>query len=179
MMNEENKLRFDSIPQLPRAYYEVDVSWDYLESNLERYIKSYGLDLEPEFQRAHVWTREQQTAYIEYMLMGGEVGRNVTFNCPNFMGMRNVGQMTIVDGKQRIEAVRAFLRGDVKAFGHMRSEYEKRMEHHIGFKFRICGLTSQAEILELYLNINAGGTPHTDEELNRVRALLAAEESKC
>lgn len=41
-----------------------------------------------------------------------------------------------------------------------------------GFKFRICNLRTEAEVLRLYLAINAGGTPHTEEELNRVRRML-------
>ena len=133
------------------------------------------LNLDPDFQRAHVWTPAQQTAYIEYMLQGGEVGRNITFNHTGWGGSYR-GTFEIVDGKQRIEAVRAFMRDEVTAFGRKFSEFEGRLNHTHNFRFRVTELQTRAEILRLYLNINAGGTPHTDEELDRVRALLAAEE---
>jgi hypothetical protein len=170
--NALTPLSFQDIPQLPRAYYEVDVGWDALEANLERYDKAYGLVLEPDFQRAHVWTREQQSRYIEYILRGGEVGRGITFNCVGFMGRGAANKMEIVDGKQRLEAVRAFFRDEVLAFGRKRSEFTGIMSWDFSFRFRICRLKTRAEILELYLNINAGGTPHTSEELDRVREML-------
>ena len=164
---------FAEVPQFPQAHYNVNVSWGYLEDHLKLSISEFGLDLEPDFQRAHVWTREQQIAYIEYILRGGEVGRNLTFNAVGWDNNFVIGTYVIVDGKQRLEAVRAFLRGDIPAFGHYRSEYTDSLRL-VGpdFVWRICALRSKKEILELYLNINAGGTPHTQEELDRVRSLL-------
>ena len=138
--------RFADIPQFPTAHYEVDVGWDYLEEHLENYA-AYDLQLDPDFQRAHVWTRAQQIAYTEYTLMGGEVARNVTFNCPGWGGRaRQVGPMQLVDGKQRIEAARAFMRDEFPAFGHLRSEYVDRLDIvRMRFRFRICALESRAE----------------------------------
>ncbi len=166
------------IPQFPRAHYEVDVGWAYLETCIERWSRDTGnmggLDMSPEYQRGHVWTREQQVAYVEYVLAGGEVGRNITWNSPDWM--RSFERPTeLVDGKQRIEAVRAFLRGEFAAYGKL-SEPGDRFDLHCGFKFRVCTLSDRADILRLYLNINAGGTPHTAEEIERVRALLASEQ---
>lgn len=170
--------RFQDIPLLPRAHYEVDVEWGSLERFIQGAIENDGLNLEPDFQRAHVWTREQQIAYVEYVMQGGEVGKNLTFNAPGWGYDLETGVYEIVDGKQRLEAVRAFLRDEFPAFGSLRSEYTDRMRMHLGFKWRICGLTTRAEILQLYLNINAGGTPHTQEELDRVRIMLAKEKGE-
>jgi hypothetical protein len=168
--------KFRDIPQFPRAHYEVDVAWSYLEQHIAGQIKD-GLNLEPEFQRAHVWLRNQQIAYVEYVLSGGEVGRNLTFNCSDWDS--NVAVLTgyeIVDGKQRLEAARAFMRGDIPAFGHLFSEYEDRLSSiTVGFKWRICKIESRKELLQLYLNINAGGTPHTKAELDKVRKMLENE----
>jgi ribosome modulation factor len=165
------------IPQFPRAHYEVDVGWDYLEDALASWAKRIdgkgGLDMSPEYQRGHVWTRDQQIAYVEYVLAGGEIGRNITWNSPDWM--RSWEHPTeLVDGKQRIEAVRSFLRGEFAAYGKL-SEPGDRFDHQCSFRFRVCSLTERADILRLYLNINAGGTPHTAEEIDRVRAMLSAE----
>jgi hypothetical protein len=166
---------YRDIELFPRYHYEVDIDWHYLEVTIERAIKEDGLNLNPDFQRAHVWTRDQQIAYVEYILKGGEVGKNLTFNCPGWGGVIDIGRYEIIDGKQRLEAARAFLRDDFKAFGHYRSEYKDRMRLHIGFKWRVCCLETRAEVLQLYLNINAGGTPHTKDELDKVRDMLAKE----
>jgi len=37
----------------------------------------------------------------------------------------------------------------------------------------IHGFTKRSDLLNHYLSINSGGTPHSAEELDRVRALLA------
>lgn len=43
--------------------------------SLVRYIgEEMGLQLNPEFQRGHVWTEEQQIAWLEYHLRGGKSG---------------------------------------------------------------------------------------------------------
>ena len=70
----------------------------------------------------------------------------------------------------------AFLRGDYPVFGHRYDEFEDPlpiMEHR--FRFQVCCLETREEVLQLYLKINAGGTPHSKKELDRVRALLDAE----
>lgn len=76
---------YKDIPQLPRASYTVDVAWAELE---ERVAMDEGLPfvLEPDYQRGHVWTADQQSAFVEYGLMGGENSMNITTNCPGWMG---------------------------------------------------------------------------------------------
>jgi hypothetical protein len=170
-------MKYRDIPQLPHSHYEIHVGWRDLENQLEQWDeraggKFGGLDLDPDYQREHVWTQEQRIAYVEYVLMGGEVGRKITWNSPDWMGSWE-RPTELVDGKQRLEAVRAFLRSEFPAFGHLHSEYEDKIPN-MGprFEFQVCKLGTREEILRLYLNINAGGTPHTQSELNRVRALL-------
>ena len=166
--------KFSDIPLFPRAYYETDVEWPYLETMLKFLDGEKSLlVLDPEYQRAHVWTREQQIAYVEYCLRGGEIGRVIVWNCATWQHSLTDSPIELVDGKQRLEAVRAFLRGDIPVFGHYYSEWEGSIRGVItGFKFRICTLQTRKEVLEFYLSINAGGTPHTKEELDQVRNLL-------
>lgn len=170
-------MRFQDIKTFPLCPYRCDVPW----SDLERHIASAErdrigfLDLNPDFQRAHVWTPEQQTSYVEYILRGGTSGRELYFNCPRYAQGSVDGPYVIVDGKQRLEAVRAFMRDDIPAFGYYRSDYSDRPDILIArFSWNIAGLRTRAEVLEWYLNFNAGGTVHTDAELNKVRELLRA-----
>ena len=175
-------MKWSDIPQFPAARWSVDVPWTHLDENLETLRGDGELRLDPDYQRAHVWSPEQQRAYVEFQLMGGEISRTIIFNAPHW---RKLGQplteqyIELLDGKQRLEAVRAFLRGDVKAFGLGFDEFEGRlptMEYR--FRFQICCLETREEVLQLYLKINAGGTPHSDEELARVRRLLEDERNR-
>lgn len=172
---EAHRVRWYKVPQFPQARYEMDVGWGYLERMLESLGETThemgGLNMDPDYQRQHVWSRAQQVAYVEYVLAGGEVGRNITWNSPDWM--RGFQRPTeLVDGKQRIEAVRSFLRGEFQAYG-MLAEPGDRFDLHCGFKFRVCSMDTREDVLRLYLNINAGGTPHTADEIERVRGLLA------
>jgi ribosome modulation factor len=176
---EAHRVRWYKVPQFPKAHYEVDVGWAYLERMLENWDETAsghgGLNMDPDYQRQHVWTREQQVAYVEYVLAGGEVGRNITWNSPDWM--RGFQRPTeLVDGKQRLEAVRSFLRGEFAACG-MTAGPDDRFDIHCGFKFRVCTMDTREDVLRLYLNINAGGTPHAAAEIERVRGLLAETKS--
>jgi hypothetical protein len=137
----------------------------------------YGVDLDPDFQRAHVWTEEQQRLYIEYVLRGGETGQTLYWNCPQWSDLRRLeGALVLVDGKQRLEAVRRFARGDLEVFGQ-RLENPRILGVSYTFRMRVCALQTRAEVLNWYLAINGGGTPHSPDELQRVRALLEDEET--
>lgn len=69
-----SRMSFQDIPMFPRAIYEIDVMFRDLPRHVAECV-GQGLDLDPDFQRGHVWTRDQQVAYVEYMLRGGEVSR--------------------------------------------------------------------------------------------------------
>jgi hypothetical protein len=86
--------------------------------------------------------------------------------------------LVLVDGKQRIEAVRAFMRDEISAFGSLCSAFADKLPPLCGpdFVFQVARLEHRSDILKWYLDFNAGGTPHSPEEINRVRDLLKAEE---
>lgn len=172
-------LTYDSVDRFPESHYTVDVGWRFVEDWLKQHNSFEGssLDLNPDFQRAHVWTKEQQRGYVEFILRGGESGRTLYWNHPNWMSSFK-GCLTLVDGKQRLETVRSFLRDEICIFGdHVISTIEPRFISivHASFNIRIAKLKTRKEVLEWYLMINAGGTPHSKKELNHVRALLDAE----
>jgi len=165
----------------PKPNYRVDVMWDFLEEHLghweergEKHPSMGSLNLDPEFQRGHVWTPEQQTQYIEYILKGGMSGRDIYFNCVGwFKDWR--GPFVIVDGKQRLQAARLFMANQVPVFGgYFRKDIEGRLSLNAGFVFHVNELDSEAKVLKWYLEMNTGGTPHTTAEIEKVQKMLAA-----
>ena len=42
-----------------------------------------------------------------------------------------------------------------------------------GFRWHVNDLSTYSEVLQWYLDLNSGGTVHTEEELNRVQQLLS------
>ena len=178
-------LPYDKIPHYIRpGSYQVDLMWRSIERTLVEFAKDEGLDLDPDFQRAHVWTLAQQKAYVEFVLRGGQTGKILYFNCFGWNGGHDgvVGPIILVDGKQRLEAVRKFIRDEFTVFDDfpglgptLCSEVECLREIDCRFSIYINSLHTRAEVLKWYLQINEGGTPHTSEELLRVQTLYAKE----
>lgn len=166
---------FSDIPQFTRTpNFYVNVSLNYLPTMVAEAIETMNLQLNPDFQRGHVWTEEQQTAYVEYILRGGTSGRDFYFNCPTWHRGEK-GEYVCVDGLQRITALLRFLNNEIPAFGHFRNEYEDKLRHHVGIIWHVNDLQTKKEVLTWYLEMNEGGTPHTKEELERVRKMIKEE----
>lgn len=168
-------MKFRDLPQFTKsAQYSVSIPWEYLERTLESYNEDGKLQLDPEFQRAHVWNQAKQIAYVEFVLRGGKSSRDIYFNMRGWMSTFS-GPMYLVDGKQRLESVRAFLRGDIPVFGAYFAAFEDRLPLEASFTFQVNDLKNYSEVLQWYLDLNAGGVVHTSEELDKVRAILRAE----
>lgn len=166
----------------PDAPYRVNVSWDYLESHLEHYGKIMWdkpelLQLDPDFQRGHVWDEGRQIAYVEYCLRGGKSSRELQFNCAGWMANYE-GPLILVDGKQRMEAVRKFMRNELPVFGGHTKDMIENIDwalRFVDFVFNMNSLKTRAQVLQWYLELNSGGIAHEQSELDRVRALLESE----
>ena len=188
-------MNFKDIPQYCKdGHYQVNTCLDMFEHDIQRYIDEYGLILNPDFQRGHVWTRNQQIAFVEYFLKGGRSGRILYFNHPQWMLWRSkkgeYSDFVVVDGLQRITALLAFVRGELPAFGYyVRTEKNppdahcfegklKWLECNSNLIININNLPTRAKVLEWYLQMNSGGTPHTEAELQKVRVLLQAEQAE-
>lgn len=180
-------MKIDDIPRFfnPPSY-RVHAPWNHIENMLDQYddreiAGSLGLNLDPDFQRGHVWSEDKQIAFVEYCLKGGQSSRDLFFNHPNWMGSY-AGEMTLVDGKQRLEAVRRFVRDDLAIFdGHKLSTFDRPgtllRGTHAHLIFNVNNLPDRKSLLEWYLQLNDGGVVHTKSELNKVRKLLEKEQS--
>ena len=160
-------MKFKDIKKFPKAGYQVDLEWLGLDEIFKSYQNDYGLELDPVYQRGYVWTEYQQTAYIEYRLRGGMGGRDVYMNSFNWQGGGEVGVLQLVDGKQRIEAVMAFLQNRLPIFnGNYFKDFTDNIRIFEGsFKLKINNLPNEREVIDWYLALNTGGSHHTEEDL--------------
>lgn len=178
-MTHQPYRRLRDIPPFTRwSSYRTDVCWKYLEYSIDRWKNDIGVELDPDFQRGHVWTRDQQIAYVEHCLRGGKSTNLIHWNCHDWNEHTGLHPVQLVDGKQRITAALAFLHDELPAFGRFLSEYEDKLGLlDPSFLFHVNSLPTRVEVLQWYLELNGGGVVHTDEELERVRRLLAEEQS--
>lgn len=171
------------IRPLRAASWEADYEWGHIETSLPRIANDYGgLDLIPDFQRGHVWTEAQQSRFVEACIRGvvPSSGYLIQFNCANWKLDGTPTDLPdgfqCVDGLQRYTAITRFMRDEIRAFGLLASDLmgtqfsPKRMR----VRMAVLDFTERADLLDHYLAINSGGTPHSLEEIERVRALRDA-----
>jgi len=171
-------MNFSQIPQYSYASYSVDHCLSFLPESVQKYVDEYGLDLNPDFQRAHVWSKLQQSRYVEFLLKGGRSSRDLYFNAKGWMRDFK-GPFVIVDGKQRLQACLDFMDNKVKVFdGLFFKDIEGRMSLCLTLKFHINDLPTRLQTLKWYLDLNEGGVVHTSDELQKVRSLLDEEIGK-
>ncbi len=83
---------------------------DYNLQTLSDLIQSRSIDLSPRYQRRFRWDTKRQSQLIESFLMNVPVP-------PIFLNEDDYGKYSVIDGKQRLSAVSAFMRGRLKLSG--------------------------------------------------------------
>lgn len=169
-----------------RSTYEVDSSWSgFLEQLRGMCGEGGSLIMNPDFQRGHVWTSDQQRLFLENHLRGilPSSAMSVQFNAPDWDPHRAreptdlTTDLVCLDGLQRITAVMGFMDGEVRPFGlHVDdlagTPYTPRITIS-RFRVAIYSHRTRAAVLQHYLDFNTGGTVHTQDEIERVQRLLA------
>lgn len=171
-------MKFKDIPQFTaESNYQINQPLRSLFKFIKEEQDELNLQLNPDFQRGHVWTESQQVAFIEYLLRGGKSGRDIYFNNPQRKhSTKEYFDYVCVDGLQRLTACLKFLNNEIKAFGYYYNEFEDKL-FNVDLIIHVNDLQTRNEVLTWYLEMNSGGTVHTEEELNRVKKLLKTDEN--
>lgn len=109
--NEENSQEFNNKRKLLEKTKIVRQSWSIIE--IFQKIQSKILILDPDYQRQEIWSKDKQTSFIESLLMGIMVPPIYVSELP----LENIltgKHYEVVDGKQRLTAIRDFLNEDLK-----------------------------------------------------------------
>lgn len=163
--------------------YTIDAHLCDFEFFLKGFEAGWGLNLDPDNQRSHAWSLAQQVAFIEGFLRGtlSSNERLIQFNCPHWDGELPGDlphEMQIIDGVQRLMAIRRFLAGEVRAFGMLAGDfngtrYDIRRSGSSPLHIAVHAFAWRRDLLRFYLDINSGGSPLRDVEIARVRNYLA------
>lgn len=154
-------MKFKDIPQFTAVGgYQINMPLDYVSDRIKEWQedKYYALQLNPDFQRGHVWTEKQQIAYIEYLLRGGKSARVIYFNKPDWQGatlLRDYNDFVCVDGLQRLTAVMKFMNNEIKAFDIYLKDFEGRFPIDIDLLFNVNNLKTKKEVLQWYIEFNS------------------------
>ena len=153
---------------------EISVELD----QLEWFISKRSINLSPSYQRGSVWTLAQAEAFMGHLLQGGEILPVIIQRVPDG------GPQEVVDGKQRLESMLAWLNGECGA--RMDDGSLLRISDLVRApcstqQDKVCGLMSICirvkyvnmpwkERVEFYCRLNTAGSPHTPEQIAHARA---------
>jgi hypothetical protein len=169
-------LKYQSIPKLiPTGNYKINSFLYMLKDSIDRYVEEYNLNLDPDFQRHHVWNLNQRIQFVEFILQGGKCNP-IYFNHTAWMKSVD-GEMVVVDGKQRLTSLLMFLNNEFTVFKNLDDKgigFYSNEFNHVPYNIEIVinSLPTKKQVLEWYLQINKGNVAHTKEELDKVENML-------
>lgn len=130
-----------------------------------------GLIDSPEYQREYVWTAENKQNLIKSIFNRMDIGKFVLLERPY-----PENRLEVIDGKQRLRCIMDFMEG--------RFEYEGKTWYQLSWldKNRFTDImvhiatlqadkVKKSDILWLFLAINSGGVPQTEEHIAKAREL--------
>lgn len=185
-LSDKEKNLYFLVRPVRSSKYNIDVRFSQVENHLislQEDAKNLGgeLQLNPDFQRGHVWSVEKQIAFIENVLRKS-APVELKFNCAKFFESNkeinpniNGGDIVCIDGLQRLTAIREFVANKFKVFERYYATDLKQTPFDIGrytFKFEMFDFDDKRDLLQFYIDLNSGGVVHSKEEIERVKSIL-------
>lgn len=183
---EEIKINVSDIPQMsehPKT--KIEVEWCNLEEKIKIFVECNGLKLNSDYFRGwgSEWGEYQQRQYIEYCIRGGVYCRDILLNFPGLIksgdnfgdGIR--GDFVVVDGLQRLIAVRKFISNDLSVFdGCYLSNFDEpeKILKRCKLFFYVNNLKTLAKVMQWHLDLNTptGGIHYSKDGINRIKKLI-------
>jgi hypothetical protein len=131
----------------------------------------------PPWQRPEVWSLEQKVRFVEGIFLGFGTGYYVVNGADweTVAGVTTSMPMSgwLLDGQQRISAIRDFIAGEFVVFGDVRypdmpiADRRKRFDNQAFPCIMLEYTADETKLLEMYRRLNFGGTAHSakDREL--------------
>lgn len=138
-------------------------------------VQREAIDISPHYQRRDRWTTEKQSALIESFLLNVPVP-------PIYLSEDDYGKYSVIDGKQRVTAIRDFLNGslrlrDLKRFpeldGFQFHNLPQQLQNALTVRpyIRVTTLLKQSDETlkyEVFLRLNTGGDSLKPQEIRNV-----------
>ena len=135
-------------------------------------VDSGAIDVSPQYQRRDRWSSDSQAALIESFLLNVPVP-------PVYLAEDDFGTYSVIDGKQRITAIRAFMRNnlvlqDISKFKEVRDltfeSLPKPLQNALSIRpyVRVVTLLKQTDPqlkYEVFTRLNTGGEPLNPQEI--------------
>lgn len=166
--SEENSkieiMRFEDDAHLHFMQAGIDSLFDYYYRN--------NLNMEPDYQRGHIWNLDDKVALIDSIFNNIEIGKFVFI----FTGYKGNSHYEILDGKQRLTALVEFFEGRFKYRGKTFFELSGRDQSHferysISYA-RTENVMTNEQKYKYFLKMNTFGKAQDPAHIEYVKNLL-------
>lgn len=153
-----------------------DVRLNYNNSSIESLIHryySFGVDMNPDYQRGFVWDDADRESLLETIFCNGKIGEFVFVDKP-FVSF-DTPSSEILDGKQRLSTLIAFYENRFSYKGVYYNDLsgnDKQAFLNYPVSVGECRETDKKQILKIFIMLNKGGRPMSDEHLEKVEKML-------
>lgn len=158
--------------RLENRVFNISFHNSQVGSLLTNYF-SFGVDMEPEYQRGVVWELSDKQKLIESIFEGIEIGKFVFIHLG--YGREGGPMYEILDGKQRLTAIVEFVTDRFQYKGKYFSELSHEDQSYFESFSITMGETREIMTLEqkaqYFLRLNVSGVQQDEEHLDRVRKL--------
>jgi hypothetical protein len=159
-----------------------DIRFQYsqrdLSSLINTYLRSHGIDLEPEYQRGNVWTLAQKVNLIDSIFNNIDIGKFAVIK-RQWGSWESEGSKPylyeMLDGKQRLTAIVEYYTGQFLYKGKSYDDLSPFDKHH--FKYYSISEAeteplTKAQKYRYFLKLNTTGTPVDPEHMEKVAMML-------
>jgi hypothetical protein len=165
-----------------------DIFFHYSQRDLSGLLSlmfsSYGIDLEPNYQRGNVWIETQKISLIDSIFKNIDIGKFTIIkrewgDNPNKPKTPFMYEM--LDGKQRLTAIYEFYIGKFKYKGMYFYEMNIGDRNHFRYypvSYAETQPLTNEQKYRYFLKLNTTGTPMNKEHLRKVRELWLKEQLK-
>jgi hypothetical protein len=168
----------DELRAMEPLSYRDEVKINFYNVAVSSLLHSYyrGIDMNPDYQRADVWTCKDKVALIHSMFNNVEIGKFTLIRLPF---VPTGPRMEILDGKQRLRSLVDFFEGRFKYKGRFfRDMHPRDRGHFLSYAVLYAeadGL-SHGQKCNYFLKLNTAGKPQDQAHLAKVRRMAQAED---
>lgn len=139
-------------------------------------VYDFGVDLNPSYQREHVWSLEDKVSLIDSIMKNIDIGKFV-FIHREFKESKEkgTGLFEILDGKQRLTALCEFFEDRFTYKGKTFSQlhpYDKNQIIDYNVSVAELHIDSEEKRIEIFIKLNTAGRVMDKDHLEKVKKML-------
>lgn len=142
-------------------------------SSILNKVYHFGVDMNPDYQRDHVWELSDKISLIDSIMNNSDIGKFL-FNRRDYVDAETP-LYEIIDGKQRVSAILEFIEDRFEYKGLKFSQMHLRDQHQI--KGKVVNIaevqnSTKEQLINLFIKVNTSGRIMSKDHLDKVRKML-------